>query len=455
MARIMVVDDEERIRTILNIMLSSQGHKVVECASGNEALSHLESDPPDLVITDIRMDGLNGVGLLKAIHERDLGCPVVFVTAYASLDSAIEALRLGAVDYLVKPFEEEQVLVAVERALGVGRIMAENIRLREAISKKEEEFAPVFVSQSMKEVQQSALKVASANTTVLIMGETGSGKEVVARFIHSLSPLCKQRFVAVNCAAIAPGLLESELFGHERGAFTGANRTRVGKFEFADGGTLFLDEVGDLSMEAQAKVLRAIQEKTIQRVGGNRDIAVNVRLICATHYDLKRQVEEGKFRKDLYYRIAVYPIHVPPLRERKEDIVPLACHFIKRLARVREMKKGMLTPGAAKMLEVYPWPGNVRELANAIERALIAKGGCLPITSDDLGFLTRESAGAQSPEELFRLPPTGIEFDRLQRHIIRQALEMTSGNQSAAARLLGLTRSRFRTLLKLLEEGKM
>jgi len=452
MAHILVVDDEAKVRTILKIMISAKGHNVEEAADGNEALSKLEAEAFDMAITDIRMGGLDGMGLLKALKERDIGCPVVFITAYASLESAIEALRLGAADYLVKPFEEKQVLLAVERALGVGRIMSENVRLKKALSHESREDDGIFVSRAMKEVEKTALKVAPSMSTVLISGESGTGKEVVARLIHRMSRMCDGRFVDVNCAAISPTLVESELFGHEKGAFTGADRRKEGKFEFADGGTLFLDEVGDLPVDMQAKLLRAIQEKSIQRVGGNRTTPVDTRLICATNQDLEALVTQGKFREDLYYRIAVFPIHVPPLRERRSAIVHLASYFIKKVARVREGINEVLTAGAARMLMEHPWPGNVRELANAMERAVISKSGRLPVTSDDLSFLHREGLSISHGDDLVELPPTGIDFDELQHSVISQAMRMTAGNQSAAARLLGLSRARFRTMLKVSEE---
>ncbi len=449
MAHILVVDDEAKVRAILKIMLSAKGHDVEEAPDGKEALSRLETEAYDMAITDIRMGGLDGMGLLKALKERDIGCPVVFITAYASLESAVEALRLGAADYLVKPFEEKQVLLAVERALGVGRIMSENVRLKKALSHESREEEGLFVSRAMKEVEGMALKVAPSMSTVLITGESGTGKEVVARLIHRMSAMRDGRFVDVNCAAISTTLVESELFGHEKGAFTGADRKKEGKFEFADHGTLFLDEVGDLPLDMQAKLLRSIQGKSIQRVGGNRNISIDTRLICATNQDLEGLVTQGKFREDLYYRIAVFPIHVPPLRERKSAIVHLAGYFIKRVARVREGINDVLTSGAARTLMEYPWPGNVRELANAMERAVISKSGRLPVTSDDLSFLQREGLSMSHGDVLIELPPTGIDFESLQHSLISQALRMTAGNQSAAARLLGLSRARFRTMLKL------
>jgi len=451
MARICVVDDEPKVRTLLRLLLEGKGHQVVEAPEGAAALERLAREPVDLVIADIRMEGLDGLGLLQAVKERDLGCPVIFITAYATVESAVEALRLGAADYLVKPFDERQIHLAVERALGVARLMNENLRLRRALEERGAEEG-VFVSPAMRRVREMALRVAASDATVLLTGESGTGKEVVARLIHGAGPRARERFVAVNCAAISQNLVESELFGHEKGAFTGADRRREGKFEYAQGGTLFLDEVGDLCPEAQAKLLRALQERRIQRVGGNHDIPVDVRVVCATNRDLKQCVAEGRFRQDLYYRIAVFPIHLPPLRERPEDLVPLVLHFVERFTGRRCGPEEALTGGAVRVLKDYGWPGNVRELANAVERALILKGGVLPITTDDLTFLLPEKSPADL-ESLFRLPPEGIDFDALLRLVVTQALERAGGNQSRAARILNLSRGRFRTLLKHLDEG--
>ncbi len=448
MANILIVDDEVRVRTILKIMLNAEGHQVEEAGDGYAALKILEDGFFDLVISDIRMDGLDGNGLLTEIKQRDMGCPVVFITAFATLESAVEALRLGAADYLVKPFEEKQVLLAVERALGVGRVMVENIRLKKILNQDGEKEPAVIVSPAMLNVREMAVKVASSDTTVMITGESGTGKEVVARLIHQASQRARERFVAVNCAAFTPSILESELFGHEKGSFTGAAGKKEGKFEFADKGTLFLDEVGDLPFEAQAKLLRVIQEKNLQRVGGNQDIPVNTRLICATNKDLPRMVKERQFREDLYYRINVFPIQVPPLRERKKALAPLATTFIRKFAMIRELPGEVLTPGALRILTDYPWPGNVRELANVIERTMILKSGHLPVTSDDLRFLGPEYRKMDDGDPLIKLPPTGISFEKVQQDIVNQAMALTANNQSAAARLLGLTRARFRTLLK-------
>lgn len=454
MAHILIVDDEARIRTILRLILAAKGHTVSEAGSGRAALAFLEDNPVDLVITDIRMDDMDGLALLAAIKERELGCPVIFVTAFASLESTIEALRLGAADYLIKPFEEKGVLLAVERALGVGRLLHENIRLKKEINKEKAPVDGVFVSPPMVQIRKITVRVATADTTVLLTGESGTGKEVVARLIHFGGSRRNAHFVAVNCAALSPSLVESELFGHEKGAFTGAAQTRVGKFEFAGNGTLFLDEVGELPMEAQAKLLRALQEKIIQRVGGNRDIPVHCRLICATNRDLQAMVAEGRFRQDLFYRLAVFPIHLPPLRDRRQDILPLVRHLLGRLGRKIGPETEVLTPAANQLLMEYPWPGNIRELANALERAVIMKSGGLPLSSDDFVFLRTPGSerGGDATVE-FRLPPEGLNYEELQRNLVRQALEMTGDNQSAAARLLGLSRAKFRTLLQLVEQG--
>jgi DNA-binding NtrC family response regulator len=433
-------------------MLTAAGHQADEAASGEAALAVLESEAVDLVISDMRMDGIGGLELLAAIRERELGCPVVFITAYATLDSAVEALRLGAADYLVKPFAEKDVLLAVERALGVRKILAENIRLKQESATGGHGGGPVIcASPAMAKVHALALKVTASETTVLLTGESGTGKEVVARLIHHAGPRAHERFVAVNCAAISPSLLEAELFGHEKGAFTGADKARPGKFEFAAGGTLFLDEIGELPLEAQAKLLRAIQERSVQRVGGNQEIPVRCRLVCATNRDLARLVSQGGFREDLFYRLAVFPIHLPPLRERKQDIAPLVRHCLGKLGN-RPVEGEVLTPAALRLLQEYVWPGNVRELFNVVERAMIMKGGATPFSSDDFPYLRGGEAEASvSGEEIFRLPATGLDYEELQRSIVRQALELTGGNQSSAARLLRVSRQRFRTLLGLLE----
>ena len=450
MAQILIVDDEAKIRVILEMMLVAAGHQVQQAENGRIALQMLESKDIDLVVSDVCMDELGGFDLLAAIREKALGCPVIFITAFATLESAVEALRLGASDYLVKPFKEQDVILAIERALGLRRILSENIRLREEIIASEHGELGVFNSSPMLKVKNLAQKVASSDATVLLSGESGTGKEVVARYIHQVGNRKKERFVAMNCAAIAPNLIEAELFGHEKGAFTSADKSRPGKFEFAGKGSLFLDEVGELPFDAQATLLRVIQEKSIQRVGSNQEIPIKCRLICATNRDLAELVRQGQFREDLFYRLAVFPIELPPLRERLQDIVPLVDHCLKKLGNPLRYSES-LTPAAKKMLQSYTWPGNVRELFNVIERAVILKVGEGPFSSDDFPYLGWQDKAIASSDQLFRLPATGIDYEGLQRTIVEQSLEMTLGNQSAAARLLGVSRAKFRTLQNMLD----
>jgi DNA-binding NtrC family response regulator len=353
-------------------------------------------------------------------------------------------MQQGAVDYITKPFEEDRILLTVERALSLSRIMAENRDLRLELRKVTGANEIVCTSKEMTSVMDLASRVAKRDSAVLITGESGTGKELIAGFIHQESWRREGRFVPVNSAAISPNLLESELFGHEKGAFTGADSMSVGKFEYGSGGTLFLDEIGDLPLEAQAKLLRTLQEKKIQRVGSNKEIAVDVRVICATNQDLNALLEKGAFRKDLFFRISAFPIHLPPLRKRIDDIVPLAKHFLRRFAGSKDIQ---LKDGAVNLLTGYPWPGNVRELANAVQRAVILGGEKGSITGDALSFLRRTPRG-KSSDSTFHLPSRGISLETLEKDLVRQALDISGNNQTAAANLLGLTRAKFRVLMK-------
>ena len=448
MALILIVDDEEKMRHLLSIMLERNGHQVTQACDGKDALEKIKESPFDMVITDIKMPRMNGTALLKKITEMEIPCPVVFISAFATVESAVEAMQQGAVDYITKPFEEERILLTVERTVSLSRIMAENRDLKQEIRKVAGANEIVCASNEMTAVIDLASRVAKRDSAVLITGESGTGKELIARFIHQASPRSKGRFVPVNCAAISPNLVESELFGHEKGAFTGAERRTLGKFEYASNGSLFLDEIGDLPLEAQAKLLRVLEEKQIQRVGGNKEISVDVRVICATNQDLSILVEKSAFRQDLFFRINVFPIVIPPLRERIDDIAPLANHFLRRYAGAADL---LLTNGALSLLFGYPWPGNVRELANAIERAVILAGEKDYITSDTLSFLRTTQRGSSGAPD-FRLPPDGISLENMEKDIVRQAIEVSRNNQTAAARLLGLTRAKFRVLMK--ESGK-
>lgn len=444
MAHILIVDDEERMRHLLSIMLGRKGYHVDQAGDGVEALEMITAEPFDMIITDIKMPRMDGIELLKKIMAMEIPSPVVFITAYATVESAVEAMRQGAVDYIIKPFEEDRILLTVERTLGLSRIMAENRTLKREIRKAAGSEEIVFNSKKMAAAMELASKVAETDAAVRLSGESGTGKELLARYIHNASPRSKERFVPLNCAAISPNLIESELFGHEKGSFTGAVQKSLGKFEYAQRGTLFLDEIADLSLEAQARLLRALQEKKIQRVGGNEEIPVDIRFICATNQNLSENVKKGKFREDLFFRINVFPIELPPLRERADDVILLARHFLHKLE--GGLEKIQFSSGALRVLKEYTWPGNVRELANAVERAMILAGGTGTITSETLSFL---SAGHPlSPEYAgFRLPPGGISLEEVEKDIVRQALETCRDNQTAAAKLLGLTRAKFRVLL--------
>jgi DNA-binding NtrC family response regulator len=449
MALILIVDDESKMRHILKIMLSLEGHNVEEAQDGETALAMVRERAYDLVISDIRMPRMDGLALLDHIQAMEIPCPVIIITAFATIDSAVKAMKKGAVDYITKPFEESYIILTVEKALGISKILMENRELKEELNRSIGNADLVCISQAMERLLEAAQKVAATpDTTVLITGESGTGKEIVARFIHQNSPRAQRRFVTVNCAAITASLVESILFGHEKGAFTGADRRKQGFFEYASSGTLFLDEIGDLPLEVQAKLLRALQEKIVQRVGGNEPIEVDVRVICATNQELESLVKHGKFRSDLFYRIDVFPLHIPPLRERIEAIVPLAEHFIRKF-RERPSARHPLTQGAKRALMDHAWPGNVRELANAVERAVILAGE-EPITAEHLSFL-RTSTVRTGTAKAWKLPPGGLALETLERDLICQAMEMTGNNQSAAARLLGITRSKLRSRVKQLE----
>jgi DNA-binding NtrC family response regulator len=395
MARILVVDDEEKMRHLLSMMLGRYGYHVETAGDGVEALERISATPFDMVITDIKMPRLDGISLLKKVLEMDIPPPVVFITAFATVDSAVDAMRQGAVDYITKPFEEERILLTVEKTLGLSRLMAENRELKNEIRRVAGSHEIVYASPRMGEVMDLAQMVAETDAAVMIGGESGTGKELLARYIHASSPRRKERFVTLNCAAISPSLVESELFGHEKGSFTGAVQKSLGKFEYAHKGTLFLDEIGDLSLEAQARLLRALQEKKIQRVGGNEEISVDIRFVCATNQSLEENVKKGKFREDLFFRINVFPVNLPPLRERTDDAILLARHFLARLEGGQAVTE--LSSGALRVLREYTWPGNVRELSNAMERAMILSRGTKKITSETLSFL--DAARAQNPAQ--------------------------------------------------------
>ena len=429
---ILVVDDEKSQREILEMILSGEGYDVTTAASGEAALKFAKDRRFDLALTDLKMTGMDGIELLSQLLAYDSSIIVILLTAHGSIESAKEALRRGAFDYLEKPYDKSALLETINRAL--DRLEAIDSEI-------------VSASPKMETVKKMVLKVARSNSTVLVRGESGTGKELIARAVHNQSPRATEMFQAVNCAAINENLLESELFGHEKGSFTGAHAEKKGLFEIADRGTLFLDEIAELDVGIQAKLLRALQERKIRRVGGTHEINVDVRVIAATNRDLRAMVSDGRFRDDLYYRINVLSIDVPPLRERREDIPVLIEYFLKKHTKNTSRLVTGLTSETKKLMNDYSWPGNVRQLESAIERAILLSEGDL-ITPEDLPTEVRQEVGPAA-EGAFKLPAEGINFEDVERNLITQAMEQTDYNITKAAKLLGLT---FRTLQYRLEK---
>ncbi|MGA9998151.1 MAG: sigma-54 dependent transcriptional regulator [Pyrinomonadaceae bacterium] len=429
---ILVVDDEKSQREILEMILTSEGYDVTTASSGEAALKFAKDRRFDLALTDLMMTGMDGIELLQHLLAQDSSIIVILLTAHGSIDSAKEALRRGAFDYLQKPYDRDTLLDTIRRAL--ARLDALDVEI-------------ISASAEMEAVKKMILKVARSNSTVLIRGESGTGKELIARAIHNQSPRATEMFQAVNCAAINENLLESELFGHEKGSFTGAHAEKKGLFEVADRGTLFLDEIAELDIGMQAKLLRALQEREIRRVGGIRPIKIDVRVVAATNRDLRAMVADGRFRDDLYYRINVLSVDVPPLRERHDDIPVLIDYFLKKHTRNTSRLVRGLMPDTRRVMMDYSWPGNVRQLESAIERAILLAESDL-ITIEDLPLEVRQEA-RPAAEGAFKLPPEGINFEDVERDLIMQAMEQTDYNITKSAKLLGLT---FRTLQYRLEK---
>jgi two-component system, NtrC family, nitrogen regulation response regulator NtrX len=432
MARILIIDDEPAIRTTLANILEDEGHKATLCESGEEGLAQYAREEFDLILLDLWLPGIDGITVLERL--RNAGAPpVIVVSGHGSIDSAVRATRLGAYDFLEKPLSLERVLLTVTHALS-DRKLREQVRdLRRHLSLED---ILIGESEAMARLDEQIRSAAPSASRVLITGENGSGKEIVARTLHRLSLRADQPFIDVNCAAIPEELIESELFGHRKGAFTGAIDDRKGKFELADGGTLFLDEIGDMSLRTQAKVLRVLQEQTFQRVGGQQTIKVDVRVIAATNKDLQAEISSGTFRSDLYYRLAVIPIEVPPLRDRGNDVVLLAEHFLRRYAAESGQKKKKLTAGAAAKLKAYHWPGNVRELRNVVERlAILLRGDTIEAADIQLG--TRPPSAPEIGTNL-TLKEARDEFEK---QYILARLRDHAGNVSRTADTLGVERS--------------
>ncbi len=444
---ILVVDDDLGARESLGIILEDE-YEVLKAESGERALEILSEQAVNVVLLDVKMPGLDGIETLKRIKEKDESVEVIMVSGLNILKKAVDAIKLGAYDYILKPFDPEEILTAVERALERQRMSRELSYFR--LEREQLWGASEIVSQDekMKEVFDIIQKVAYTTTTVLIVGESGTGKELVARAIHRAGPRREKPFVAINCASIPAELMESELFGYEKGAFTGAYAQTIGKFEYADGGTLFLDEISTLKPELQAKLLRVIEEKRIQRIGSARPIPVDVRIIAATNMDLKKMVEEGKFRQDLYFRLNVLPIQLPPLRERKDDIPLLLDYFVKKFNEKYRRKVKGFSPEAVEALKQYQWPGNVRELENLVERMVVLSDGEKTTTLSDLPVEV-----LVGKDELEEIPVAELGLikarEEFERRLISKVLELTGGNQSETARILKIHRN---TLLQKMEQ---
>ncbi|HYX42157.1 MAG TPA: sigma-54 dependent transcriptional regulator, partial [Pyrinomonadaceae bacterium] len=395
MPDILLVEDKESLRRVLRLTLEHAGYGVTEAADARAAMLEIARAPYRLVLTDLRMPHGSGLDVLRAARTADADVPVVVMTAYGSIDEAVQAMKGGAQDFLQKPVDSNHLLLLVERALEQARLRTENILLREEWSRRYGFPRIIGESDAIKRAVAETQRVAPTEATVLLLGESGTGKELFARAVHHLSPRRDQPFVAINCAAIPETLIESELFGHERGAFTGATERRPGKFELASGGTVFLDEIGELPLAAQGKLLRAIEEKTVDRVGGRMPVPVDVRIVAATNRELQQASERGEFRRDLYFRLAVFPVEIPPLRERGDDVLLLAKHFAAQFGRELRGREAVLDDATIARLRAYAWPGNVRELENAIERACILTDS-LTLEPRDLGLPTA-AHGTEAP----------------------------------------------------------
>ena len=453
---VLLVEDKDSLRAMLRHALEAQGHVVLEARDEPEAVHQLRQSRPAVVLTDLKLPTGDGFGVLRAAKEMDPELPVVVMTAYGSIQDAVTAMREGATDFLAKPVDPDHLLLMVERAIAQRRMMAEYILLKEEMA--ERRGAPRIIGEDgkLRHVLQQLHRAAATDATVLLEGESGTGKELFARGLHALSPRADAPFVAINCAAIPDTLLETELFGHEKGAFTGAVARKAGRFELAHRGTLFLDEIGDLPLALQAKILRALEEKRFERVGGTQSLLVDVRVVAATNRNLKQRVAERQFREDLFFRLSVFPIQIPPLRERTQDVVILARHFVDRFCRDLNKKPLTLSASALDELNTYSWPGNVRELQNCIERAVIlCDGDTIQPRHLNLSFRQPVTATpAASPWEEIDLSGTMTEALRrvtseVERRKLDRALSEAAGNKQRAAEALQIS---YKTMLQKLKE---
>lgn len=452
MSDILLVEDKESLRRVMRLTLENAGYSVTESADARLALNEINNTRFRLILTDLRMPNGSGLDVLRAARAADADVPVIVMTAFGSIDEAVQAMKDGAHDFLQKPVDSNHLLLLVDRALEQARLRTENILLREEWSRRYGFPRIIGESEVIKRAVGETQRVAQTEATVLLLGESGTGKELFARAVHHLSPRRDKPFVAINCAAIPETLIENELFGHEKGAFTGASDRRQGKFELASGGTVFLDEIGELPLAVQGKLLRAIEEKAVDRIGGRAPVAVDVRVVAATNRDLKAAVDEGQFRGDLYFRLAVFPLDVPPLRERGDDIQLLARHFAAQLGQELRGRPAELSDAAIKAISHHQWPGNVRQLENAIERACILSDTMI-LEPRDLGFITNET---KQPDTLQEVDLSGTLSDvahralsLIERKKISAALATNSGNKSRTAEDLGIS---YKTLLNKMKD---
>ncbi|MEK6697634.1 MAG: sigma-54 dependent transcriptional regulator [Nitrospirota bacterium] len=449
--KILVVDDEQLIRWTLEQHLVKEGYDVTTVESAEKGLELINEEAPDLVLLDNRLPDMSGLELLEKINVQERGLMVIMITAYGMVETAVKAMKLGAYDYISKPFNLEEITFVIKKALEAGSLRKQVTLLRQQC--KGQVDALIGESEELAKVKNLILKIAKSDaTTVLIQGESGTGKELVARAVHASSARADKPFMAVNCAALPVTLLESELMGHEKGAFTDAKAAKKGLFELADGGTVFLDEIGDMDLSMQAKLLRVLENKTFKRVGGVKDITVDVRVISATNQDLSKAISEGRFRKDLYYRLQVVPVNLPPLRERGDDVLLLARYFITYFNQELHKNVRGLSKEVEQILLLYPWPGNVRELKNALERAMIldVDTDLLPEHLPQEILENRHEAATGMPVSLdgFAIPDQGISMEDVEHALVKKALEIAAGNQTKAAQLLRMPRDAFRRRMK-------
>jgi len=454
-AHILIVDDEESIRTALSDLLKQNGYDVSAAEDGYKAVEKVKDGEWDLAIVDLKMPGLDGIEVLRQINAINPNIVVIIITAYGTVESAVMAMKAGAVDYIMKPFSSDELLIRVEKALEKTRLVSENIRLRQELAEKYEFCKIVSKNKGMQDIFRLIEKVAPTDSTILIRGQSGTGKELIARAIHYNSLRRDKRFIAVDCGALPETLLESELFGHVKGSFTGAIVTKRGLLEVADGGTFFLDEVGDLSMGIQSKLLRVLQEKEFRQVGGIKNIRVDVRLIAATNQDLEKMIQDGKFREDLFYRLNIVPIHLPPLKERKDDIPLLVHHFLETYKQKRNKNIRGISPDTMDLFMEYDWPGNVRELENIIERLVImsdhdiiqAEHLPIHIAGKRVCFsITAPLTNKELKELKKQIRAKAIE--NIEKAFLIEALKRCDWNVSKAARDVGMKRQNFQTLMR-------